>query len=337
MRSRAASEASWNRRCLLLVVAFAACSPYDDSLLAGKSDAARSMNPPGSSLDGATSTETQDASNRPSEAEVWPPDSETEARGDALLDGIVEAGRDSDGQTTDHVLDTTGTNDDAPRDIDTVDGDARTTADAFDASTIAPGLIDDMEDNDSFILAHEGRQGFWFRGNDGTPDASQIPGSPFTMTPIAGGRSSSVFAVRTSGYGFTSWMPLVGFWINQPSTGPKQVYDARRYLGITFWARHGTSDAATFSPAVRVVIPDRDTDPDGMVCIGAGCHDHFGVNVTLTAQWVQYTILFSQIAQAGWGTQASGFDPANVYGIQFLFPVGSTFDCWIDDLAFVLP
>jgi hypothetical protein len=215
-----------------------------------------------------------------------------------------------------------------PRDAD--DAGAR---DAFDTGTTGAGLIDDMEDNDNFILAREGRQGVWFTVNDGTPGASQTPGSPFTMSMIPQGRGTSLYAARSSGSGFASWRPLMGFWFYQPPTGPKQIYDVGRYRGITFMARFAASDGATVSPSVRVVVPDRATDPDGMVC--TVCNDHFGANITLTAQWASYTILFAAMTQEGWGTQIAQFDAAHAYGIKFEFPVQATFDCWIDDVAFV--
>jgi len=227
---------------------------------------------------------------------------------------------------------------DAPFDVDDPgdapgDADAGAARDVVETGTPPTGLIDDMEDNDSFILPREGRQGVWFTVNDGTPGAMQTPGTPFTMSPISAGRGASLYAARSSGYGFASWRPLIGFWFYHPPTGPKQLYDVSRYRGITFMARFAASDAANVSTSVRVVIPDRDTDPDGMVCMGGGCNDHFGANITLTPQWTSYTILFATMTQEGWGTQVGQFDAVNAYGIEFEFPLQATFDCWIDDIA----
>jgi hypothetical protein len=218
--------------------------------------------------------------------------------------------------------------------VDVSDADASGARDAFETGTTTPGLIDDMEDNDSFILPREGRQGVWFVVNDGTPGAVQTPGAPFTMSSISAGRGTSLYAARSTGYGFASWRPLMGFWFYQPPTGPKQVYDISRYRGITFLARlAAASDGAAVSSSVRVVVPDLATDPDGAVC--TVCNDHFGANVSLTAQWTSYTVLFAAMTQEGWGTQAAQFDAAHAYGIKFEFPVQATFDCWIDDIAFV--
>ena len=127
----------------------------------------------------------------------------------------------------------------------------------------------------------------------------------------------------------------MGFWFHQPQAGPKQLYDVSRYRGITFFAKIALSDAATVSPSIRVVVPDRATDPDGMVCTAGVCNDHFGANIALTPEWTSYTILFGTMTQEGWGTQAGQFDAVSAYGVEFQFPVQAAFDCWIDDIAFV--
>ena len=196
-------------------------------------------------------------------------------------------------------------------------------------------MIDDMEDGDDSILPVHGRRGSWFILNDGTAGAQQAPtGTPFTMSAIAGGRGASLYAARTSGQGFKSWSPLFGFWLNKLPAGLKQPYDASPYAGITFWAKSDTSQL------VRVQLPDKDTDPDGQVCVGAGtggCSDHFGKTIVVTPQWVKYTVLFSQLSQAGWGRKAASFDPSTAYGIEFQFQLLAAFDCWIDDIAFLTP
>jgi hypothetical protein len=208
-----------------------------------------------------------------------------------------------------------------------------------DAPAVGDSMIDDMEDPDDAILVTDGRRGAWFVLNDGSDGGVQVPamGAPFDMTAIPGGRGASAYAAHTSGQGFTTWSPLVGFWLNKAPSAFKQLYDASRYNAITFWARTSASDAAKFSASVRVQFPDRDTDPDGQVCTAdgsLGCSDHYGRNVVLTSDWVKYTIRFSQLQQAGFGQPAGGFDAAHMYGVEFQFALGSAFDCWIDDIAF---
>jgi hypothetical protein len=208
-----------------------------------------------------------------------------------------------------------------------------------DTLVVGESMIDDMEDPDEAILSTDGRHGAWFVLNDGSDGGVQAPamGAPFDMTAIPGGRGASMYAVHTSGHGFTTWSPLIGFWLNKLPSAFKQLYDASRYNAITFYARTSPSDASNFSAQVRVQFPDRDTDPDGQVCTAdgsKGCSDHFGKTILLTSEWVKYTVRFSSLQQAGFGAQAASFDAAHLYGIQFQFALGSTFDCWIDDIAF---
>jgi hypothetical protein len=209
-----------------------------------------------------------------------------------------------------------------------------------EAPILGESMIDDMEDPDEAILTVDGRRGAWFVLNDGTDGGVQVPamGTPFNMTAIAGGRGASTYAAHTSGQGFTSWSPVIGFWLKKSPATFKQLYDASRYNAITFWAKTTRSDAARFSASVRVQLPDKNTDPDGQVCTAdgsLGCSDHFGRNIDLTPDWVKYTIRFSSLQQAGFGNPAPAFDAAHVYGIEFQFTLGSSFDCWIDDIAFV--
>jgi len=367
-----ASEATCRVGCFLLVgTAPLGCTVYDESLLGW--DASRERNLDEASGGGPDSpTTTPGADGHPNEGGIVP---SADAAIDAGVDvseadraGQADGGGsiDIDASTDPTEDDTEGQADGAgPTNVDVVeagpetsdgadasfdiaaesdasfdagdlsDADAGGARDVLETGPTAPEFIDDMEDNDSFILTREGRQGVWFTVNDGTPGAIQTPGTPFIMSAIPAGRGASLYAARTSGHGFASWRPLIGFWFYQPSTGPKQRYDVSRYRGITFFARFAASDAATVSPSVRVVIPDRATDPDGMVCMGGGCNDHFGANIVLTPQWTSYTILFGTMTQEGWGTQASQFDAENAYGIEFEFPVQATFDCWIDDIAFL--
>jgi hypothetical protein len=111
---------------------------------------------------------------------------------------------------------------------------------------------------------------------------------------------------------------------------------ADRALGITFWAKIGSGA----TPNVQVSFPDKDTDPTGGLCdpssTGAtGCYDHFNARLILNTTWTQQTLLFNQLVQDGWGNIAPAFDPTTLYSIQFNVAAGSTFDVWIDDLAFV--
>ncbi len=236
-------------------------------------------------------------------------------------------------------------------DVSIVDSgsDAITIADASDANVgdaqptdggIAIEMIDDMEANTGLVLAVKGRSGAWFTYNDGTPSASQSPaaGGKFLPSMIAPARGASNYASRTDGSGFTTWGAGMGFNVNDPPSGQNQgvrsTYDASAYAGFVFWARVETGTTA----AVRFNVPNKDTDPAGGVCSPqSACSDYFGKNLILTETWTEYVIAYKDLQQLGWGQPVSSFDPKTLYGCQFAVGANTTFDVWIDDIAFLLP
>jgi hypothetical protein len=194
----------------------------------------------------------------------------------------------------------------------------------------APGagveLLDDFEDRDLTLLARGGRNGEWRTGTDGTSGGSHLP-SPFAITTIAAcTQNRGYLAIR--GSGFTEW----GSELAVDFFSPARSYDLGDYGGVQFWARMASGDGP-----VRFQIANRDTDPLGNTC-GSGCYNHFGKDLSgLGSTWQLFTIRFAEMRQEqGWGKQiAGGFDAAAAYSIYFLFPDGSTYDLWIDDLALV--
>jgi hypothetical protein len=113
---------------------------------------------------------------------------------------------------------------------------------------------------------------------------------------------------------------------------PKGLYNASKYTGISFYAKKGSSTA---SSAVRVKVPDRNTDPTGNIC--TSCSNDFGVDLTLTTTWTKYTIPFSSMTQqAGWGApRPTKIDPTGVVAVQFQVTTpGAVYDIWVDDVTF---
>jgi hypothetical protein len=326
-------------RCFYIAsaIALAACNTYDPSLASGpEHDATSSGGAPGTSVGtppstsgsggtgGATAGGSTGGAGTTSDAQTGTPDVVTS-------DGMQST---PDTGAPDVVV--------PPSEGGPIDARSEPTVDArpiVDAGPIVESMIDDMEDPDDAILVADGRRGAWFVLNDGTDGGVQSPatGALFTMTAIPGGRGASMYAAHTSGQGFTTWSALFGFWVNRRPAQLKQLYDAHAYNALTFWAKTSASDAAKFSPFVRVQLPDRNTDPDGQICTAdgsAGCSDHFGKSITLANDWTKYTIRFNSLQQAGFGMVAPALDAAHLYGVEFQFPLGSTFDCWIDDIAF---
>lgn len=196
-------------------------------------------------------------------------------------------------------------------------------------------LIDDLESNTGLILAVSGRSGAWFTYNDGTGTQSPIAGGKFLPTATTPARPSSTYAARTSGSAFTTWGAGMGFNLNDPPSGPNMgvrgVYDASGYKGFSFWARVGQGSAT-----VRFNVPAKDTDLMGGVCMPAtACSDYYGKTLPLTTEWVQYSVLFSDLHQQGWGMSIPTFDPKTLYAVQFKVDPNTSFDVWVDDIAFV--
>jgi hypothetical protein len=110
------------------------------------------------------------------------------------------------------------------------------------------------------------------------------------------------------------------------------VYNASKYTGISFFAKKGSTTA---NGAVRVKVPDRNTDPTGGIC--TSCSNDFGVDLTLTTTWTKYTIPFSGMTQqAGWGApRPAKIDPTGVVAVQFqVGTTGQVYDIWVDDVTF---
>ena len=211
-----------------------------------------------------------------------------------------------------------------------------TTQDGAPASPAAQELIDDMEDMDGSILAKAGRIGAWYTYNDATATGMQKPTvmTPFTMT--AGGRDGAGYAANTVGGGFTVWGAGTGFNLHDPGDGnngsAKTPYDASAYTGIVFWAKAGASSTTS----LRVNVSDKNTDPAGGICAPADkCNDHFGKDINLTANWAMYTMKFDDLLQLGWGQSFAALDVAHLYAVQFQVGKATTFDVWLDDVAFL--
>jgi hypothetical protein len=191
-------------------------------------------------------------------------------------------------------------------------------------------LIDDLNDGDRFIPSVNGRSGAWSDSHDSSPSGKMFPDPNTGFAPSISGDLCRKYAAYVNGTGYVLWGADLWFGLGSP-------YNASKYKGISFWAK---IDAGT-SSVVRAAFPDKDTQPEGNICLPntAGtlaCYDHYGYRVTLTSTWTKYTISYSQLAQEGWGHAGTAFDPASLYEILFQIPVGATFGIWIDDIAFTM-
>jgi hypothetical protein len=194
--------------------------------------------------------------------------------------------------------------------------------DAFsNAASGEVAVLDDLEDGDANVPFNESRGGTWFSFGD--PSGSFSPSA--ARLPEAGGALDSDYAMHVAGTGFSEWGAGFGVMVGT-------CYDASVYSGVSFWAR-GSANAA-----LRVAIASLGTQPTayGGACTTA-CGDTHGTNVDVTEEWTQYSLLFDEIAQQGWGTPAE-FDVTNIFSVSFGFGVPEDpleFDLWIDQIEFL--
>jgi hypothetical protein len=199
-------------------------------------------------------------------------------------------------------------------------------------------VIANFEDGTGAVLQVGGRGGGFYMFNDGT--GMQTP--PTGMLPPAAktDRCGSTYALCMSGKGFMTWGAGMGTDF-APTTGGmgmgmKQTYDASAYKGIAFWAKSNTTNAS-----VRIGFKDKNTAPEGGVCdamMSSGataCNDDWGKALTFTNSWQPFTVMFSDLTQAGWGKAATAFEVKAVYSVQYQVSQGVDFDLCIDDVFFV--
>jgi hypothetical protein len=192
-------------------------------------------------------------------------------------------------------------------------------------------LIDDMESGGPNIPQTNGRTGAWTDFGDNSAGAMIWPPTASNFKMSESGDPCRRLAARFYGSGFGIWGTGMKVSLGSPYNAT-----ADKAIGITFWAKAGAGS----TPNVHVTFPDKDTDPTYGLCdpsttAANGCYDDFGARLALSSNWGQYTILFAQLTQDGWGRIASQFDPSTLYSIQFLVAAGATFDIWVDDIAFV--
>jgi len=192
-------------------------------------------------------------------------------------------------------------------------------------------VIEDGEDNDHRVIDHSDRGGYMYTfldeaGSTVEPTAGRLGG---TFSQAEGGANGSMYAAHFSGTLASGSTVFAGYGLN--FVNPKGPYDATAYDGVTFFARRGPDSTG----AVRLKVPDVNTDPDGGVC--SECFNDFGSDLQLEEEWTQFVLPFETLSQSqGWGAPRPGsIDASQIYGLQFqVFSPGASFDIWVDDISF---
>jgi hypothetical protein len=102
------------------------------------------------------------------------------------------------------------------------------------------------------------------------------------------------------------------------------------YEGLRFWAK-GT--AGPDELRVQMLTSELSEPEAGGECELPDCSDHYGARVVLTPAWKEYVVLFDELEQEGWGSEA----PLNLeHALNFEFKVdaGAMFDVWVDQISF---
>ena len=190
------------------------------------------------------------------------------------------------------------------------------------------GLVEDFEDGNSQVSATAGRDGYWWIAKDDKGSEVKVPGTSFT--PADGGASSAK-AAHVAGKtvsGSDAWGAEFGANL---VNGQGALYDASKYAGIKFKAK-----ATGPTQSLRVSLSDVNTHQDAGVC--KACWNHFRKDVTLSPEWKEYTVEFSELQQRqGWGDpRPATVTPQKLVGVSFAVEGGKEFDVWVDDVQFLV-
>jgi endoglucanase len=189
--------------------------------------------------------------------------------------------------------------------------------------------LDDAEDNNNQIAVQKGRGGYWYSYADKV-GTTLLPAAGAKFTMASGGANSSARAARLSGsVGTGGDVTFAGMGFG--FTDPKHAYDASAFSGVSFWAKVD-GDSAT---AVRLKVPDANTDPAGGVC--TACFNDFGADIALTHAWTKFTVPFATMKQLdGWGApHPAAIEPSKLFGLQWqVVTPGAKVDIWVDDVQF---
>jgi hypothetical protein len=171
----------------------------------------------------------------------------------------------------------------------------------------AAAVIDTFED---------GSTTGWYEYKDSTAGSTLAP-----LAIATPGATGTTKALRLSGSGFQGFGAGMGFMM--------VCTDASAFQGITFWAK-GTSGTSN-DIALQVAIPETQATADLGDCTSK-CFDHPSKKVLLGAGWQQYSVKFTDLAQAGFGNPASY--AGIVMAINFVSIEGPSLDFQVDEISF---
>ena len=116
-------------------------------------------------------------------------------------------------------------------------------------------------------------------------------------------------------------------------------YLASAFDGISFWAKTGPGGPAEQDIRVAVPIPLIIPTARGGSCVGDDCDDAHLTVVTVTDEWQQFDIEWSDLRQTWAMVNVYDFDSANIsqitFGVQAPAAGPGAYDIIIDDVRFL--
>lgn len=175
------------------------------------------------------------------------------------------------------------------------------------------------------VMGVDGRGGVWFGYGDGTGKQTDSP-IP-VVTSDQGGK-----AMHVTGSGFTNWGSGIGCAIAFDFQKNVQCpYDASAFTGLRVKVKGEGSVRLRLAQVATTPVTAKDRrgecDPNVATCDG-----HHEVTLLLTSTWTEHVLLWSDFKQV-FGKLVD-LDPKSVLGLNFEFNSHTTYDAWIDDIAF---
>jgi hypothetical protein len=185
-------------------------------------------------------------------------------------------------------------------------------------------LIEDFEQEDSWVLAADGRKGSWITYDDGTGAQATPSRSALFPSRIPGGRGASKRGLHVKGGRFTSWGVTFGTELADAA-----CYDASRYAGVTLLAK-GPGQIR-----VGLQMIDVQDVKYGGLC-QTDCYDSHRKIIDLGPAFKRYDVRWEELRQLFVAGAPVAFDPRRVRFLEFgIAPESTPFDVWIDDVAFI--
>ncbi len=185
--------------------------------------------------------------------------------------------------------------------------------------------------------------GYWDFSRDASA-GTVMPTGTATLVPVDGGANGTAKAMHVTGSNLTGWGAALAAELSNGCP-----FDASKYGGISFYAK-GSSTVVEGANKLLVLVGNPEFSPkslggfcdDAAMPADQNCYARHRVLISLTTDWKQYTIAWSDLHAPAYLTNGPAFGSNRIRDIVFnasgptpdLMPAAS-FDFWVDELKFV--